>query len=393
MPGPVPMANVVATLQGTDLVARDRVYVISAHLDDRAADGLDGVADAPGANDDGSGVAVVLEAARVLAGVPLDATVIFAIFSGEEEGLFGSTHFATQARARKLAIAGVLNNDIVGNSHGGNGVLDNTGIRLFSEGIASNETPGEARVRAAVGGENDSPSRTRPAHPPAGGAVPDQLRGAAGGPARPLLRGGDHIPFNSAGYAAVRFTEPNEDYSRQHQDVPAGVTGTTGDVPAGMDFDYLAQVARADVAALAGLALAPAPPEGVEILTKELSYDTALRLAAVGRGRYRLRHHLAGHHQPRLGAGALRGQRHPLQPGRPVEGRPDLRGARRRSRGKREPGGVPRAGQGRVALRRGAGGFLHHHRDDPEPARAVALGILHHFVRPPAGQEPSSGAR
>lgn len=278
VPVRVPMASVVATLRGTAPAARDRVYVISAHLDNRAADPLDAVADAPGANDDGSGVAVVLEAARVLAGLPLDATVVFAVFSGEEQGLFGSAHFAGRARERNLEIAGVLNNDMVGNSQGGNGVRDNTAVRVFSEGIPGDETPEQARVRAIAGGENDGPSRQ----------LARQVRRLAG----PYLtnfdlrlvarrdrfgRGGDHSSFNAAGYPAVRLTEPNEDYSRQHQDVPDGGSGLTGDVPAGMDFDFLAQVARANVAALAGLALAPAPPEGVEILTGEMSYDTALR--------------------------------------------------------------------------------------------------------------------
>jgi hypothetical protein len=278
VPRPRPMANVVATLTGRDPVARNRVYVVSGHLDSRASDVLDGGIDAPGANDDASGVAVVLEAARVLSRFPLDATVVFIAFTGEEQGLLGSTHWATTAREQNLNVAGMITNDIVGNTRGGNGVQDKTTLRLFSEGIASNETPEQARTRASVGGENDSSSRQ----------LARQIRRLAASHLDNFdlvlvarrdryLRGGDHIPFNQSGYAAVRLTEPNEDYTRQHQDVREEKGIAYGDVVQGVDFEYLTQVARANVAALAGLALAPGAPEGAEILTRQLSNDTVLR--------------------------------------------------------------------------------------------------------------------
>jgi hypothetical protein len=278
---PTRVTNVVARLRGTQPEARERVYVVSGHYDSMCASPTDAECDAPGANDDASGVAVVLEVARVMATRRFDATIVFMAVAGEEQGLVGAYHFAEQARAAKANVEAMFTNDIVGNSLGGNGVRDRRSVRVFAEGVPSSETEAEAATRRSVGGENDSPAR--------------QLARFIKEAAEPFmpgfrvrmiyrrdryLRGGDHIPFLEQGYPAVRFSEPNEDYNHQHQNVRTEGGVRYGDLPEFVDFGYVADVARVNCAALAALALAPARPGDVRILTRRLTNDTDLQWAA-----------------------------------------------------------------------------------------------------------------
>jgi hypothetical protein len=272
------VTNVVATLRGTQVESASRVYVVSGHYDSMCTSPTDAECDAPGANDDASGTAAVLEMARVMAKRQFDSTLVFMAVAGEEQSLLGSTHFAEEAKKQGMNIEGMFTNDIVGNTLGGNGVRDRKTLRVFSEGVPSNETEEEARTRRSVGGENDSPSRqlARFIKETADTYLKDfqvklfYRRDRYG-------RGGDHIPFLERGYAAVRFTEPNEDYNHQHQNVRTENGVVYGDLPEFVDFEYVANVARTNCAALAALALAPARPRGVGINTRRLSVDTDLQ--------------------------------------------------------------------------------------------------------------------
>jgi acetylornithine deacetylase/succinyl-diaminopimelate desuccinylase-like protein len=275
------LTNVVATLKGTQAESAARVYVVSGHYDSMCTSPTDAECDSPGANDDASGTAAVLEMARVMAKRSFDATIIFMTVPGEEQGLLGATHFAEEAKKAGMNVEGMLDNDIIGNSHGGNGVYDPHTVRVFSEGVPSNETEAEAATRRSVGGENDSQSRQLARFIKETGDLylkdfHVQLiyrRDRYG-------RGGDHIPFLERGYAAVRFTEPNENYNHQHQNVRTENGIQYGDLPEFVDFDYIANVARTNAAALAALALAPARPKGVAINTRRLSADTDLQWEA-----------------------------------------------------------------------------------------------------------------
>jgi len=260
------VVSVTATLRGaSDPV---RTLVMSGHFDSRASDAMDATSDAPGANDDGSGTAAVLEAARVLAGSGrrFPATIVLAALAGEEQGLYGGRALAERARAEGWRVEGVLNNDIIGNIHGQDGVVDGTTVRVFSESPAATTTPEELRRMRFYGGEIESSSR--------------QLARYVDRIARDYLtdldvmlvyrldrfgRGGDHRPFNDLGFPAVRFTEPHEDWRRQHQDVRVEDSVEYGDVPDEVEFDYAARVTALNVAALAALASAPAPPDSVTI--------------------------------------------------------------------------------------------------------------------------------
>jgi hypothetical protein len=240
----------------------------------------DAKCDAPGANDDASGTAAVLEMARVMAKFEFDATIVFMAVAGEEQSLLGSTHFAEQAKQKNWNIDGMFTNDIVGNTLGGNGIRNRNTVRVFSEGVPTNETTAEANTRRSVGGENDSPSRqlARFIKEQAEPFVPQMTvmmvyrRDRYG-------RGGDHIPFLERGYPAVRFTETNEEFRHQHQNVRVENGVQYGDLPQFVDFAYVANVARVNAASLAMLASAPARPKGVTIVSR-LSDDTELRWEA-----------------------------------------------------------------------------------------------------------------
>lgn len=278
IPEPTIITNVVATLKGSQPESTDRIYVVSGHYDSMCNSTTDAKCDAPGANDDASGTAAVLEMARVMAKYEFEATIVFMAVAGEEQGLLGSTYFAEQAKQKNWNIDAMLTNDIVGNTLGGNGVRDRRTVRVFSEGVPSNETQAEANTRRSVGGENDSASRqlARFIKEMSEGFVP-QMKVMLVYRRDRYGRGGDHIPFLERGYPAIRFTEVNEDFRHQHQNVRVENGFQFGDLPEFVDFPYVANVARVNAASLAALALAPARPKGVTILAARLSNDTDLR--------------------------------------------------------------------------------------------------------------------
>jgi len=277
VPQPTMLTNIVATLKGTQAESTNRVYVVSGHYDSMCASAIDAKCDAPGANDDASGTAAVLEMARVMAKYSFDATIIFMTVPGEEQGLLGATHFAEEAKKGNTNIEAMFTNDIIGSSLGGNGVRDRHTVRVFSEGVPSSETTQEATTRRSVGGENDSPSRqlarfikeTSERYVPSMKVWMIYRRDRYG-------RGGDHQPFLERGFAAVRFTEPNENYQHQHQNVRIDKGIQYGDLPQFNDFKYVADVARVNAAALAALASAPARPKNA-VFAAGQSNDTQIK--------------------------------------------------------------------------------------------------------------------
>ncbi|QXQ05727.1 M20/M25/M40 family metallo-hydrolase [Sphingosinicellaceae bacterium] len=280
---PTRLVDVLAVQRGTS--DPERVVIISGHIDSRNTDALDATGDAPGANDDGSGTAAVIEAARVLSGRKFAATIVYAVLSGEEQGLYGGKLLAATAKARGWKVEAVLNNDIVGNTHGSGGAKDDRTVRVFAEGTRATETPDQATSRRYNGGEVDSPARNlarfvEALGPKAGITVEMVYRTDR------YSRGGDQVPMLEAGYPAVRITERQENYDRQHQNVRVENGRRYGDTIDGVDFGYLAKVTRLNVAALAALAAAPAPPSGVTI-EGAVTPDTVLKWQAVpGAARY-----------------------------------------------------------------------------------------------------------
>ena len=274
---PTQLVNIVATLPGDRPESRDRWLVVSGHYDSIPRPASDTTLDAPGANDDASGTAVSMELARVLSKYHFDATLVFLAVPGEEQGLLGASHWAETAKTDGRTIEAMITDDIVGNTQGGNGIRDNRRIRVFSEGIPTTETEAQARVRRSVGGENDGPSRqlARYLKEVAELYQPDfevtlVFRRDRYG------RGGDHIAFNERGYPAVRLTEPNEDFDRQHQKVEVRDGVPYGDVLERVDFPYISRVARVNASLLASLALAPAPPRDPRFGTGRQEYDTRM---------------------------------------------------------------------------------------------------------------------
>ncbi|MGZ3181765.1 MAG: M28 family peptidase [Telluria sp.] len=276
---PTEIVNVVATLPGTQAESKDRYYVVSGHYDSRVSDVMNAASDAPGANDDGSGTAAVMELACVMARHQFDATLVFMTVAAEEQGLFGSEHWAEQAKQKQLDIAGMFTNDIIGSSHDEHGKLDNSQVRLFAEGVPplKEPMPPALRTLVATGGENDSPARLLARHVKEMGEryVPQFKVNVIYRRDR-YLRGGDHSPFLDRGWAALRFTEPAEDFNHQHQDLRTERGVKIGDLPEFVDPAYIAQVARVNAAALASLALAPAAPRGVIVKTVNLDNGTDL---------------------------------------------------------------------------------------------------------------------
>ena len=277
VPQPTTLTNVYAVLKGT--TDPDRVYVVSGHYDSMCnQDSTDVTCDAPGANDDASGTAASLELARVMSKQKFDATIIFMTVPGEEQGLLGATYFAKKAVETKMNIEAMFTNDIIGGVTSYKNAPDRQTVRVFAEGVPSNETPAEANVRRSVGGENDSASRqlgryikeTAALYLPKFQVTLVYRRDRYG-------RGGDHIPFLENGFAAVRFTEPHEDYTHQHQCVKMVDGKQYGDLPEFVDYDYVANATRVNLTALASLALAPAKPRNVTIVTTRLTNDTDLK--------------------------------------------------------------------------------------------------------------------
>jgi hypothetical protein len=281
IPKPTKIVNVVATLPGAQAESRERIYVVSGHYDSMPSSPVDPEKDAPGANDDASGTAVSMELACVLAKHEFDATLVFMAVAGEEQGLLGATGWAKAAKARGANIAGMITNDIVGNTKSADGKVDRSRVRLFAQGVPPvKELPDEIVDILRTSGENDVPAR----------ALARYVKEAAERHA-PLkvdviyrrdryLRGGDHIPFLANGYAALRFTEPVEDWRHQHQDVRVVDGVQFGDLPEFVDFGYVAEVARVNAAALASLALGPSIPAEVEMENLRLENDTTLRWKA-----------------------------------------------------------------------------------------------------------------
>jgi peptidase M28-like protein len=282
VPKPTTFVNVVATLPGSQPESAARHYVISGHYDSMPSSPVDGDKDAPGANDDASGTAVAMELACVMAKHRFDATLVFMAVAGEEQGLLGSTGYAKAARERGLDIAGMITNDIVGNTRSADGTVDRGRLRLFAQGVPATATLSDDVLAALrTSGENDLPTRqlARFIREQAERYVRDFTVDVIWRRDR-YLRGGDHFPFQEAGYPAVRFTEPLEDWRHQHQDVRVENGVQYGDLPEFVDFAYVAQVARVNAVALAALALGPSVPKNVEMEAFRLERDTTLRWAA-----------------------------------------------------------------------------------------------------------------
>ena len=278
IPQPVEIVNVLAIQKGES--DPNRVVIISGHIDSRVTDVMDAEHDAPGANDDASGTAAVIEAARALSHKKFAATIVYAVLTGEEQGLYGGKLLAKTAKEQGWQVEAQLNNDIVGNVEGLNGKIDRDHFRLFSEGTKASETEAEAKRRRLVGGENDSPSRNL-------ARLVAELTDAVLPEMHPKMiyradrfgRGGDQAPLQEAGYPAIRITEAAENYHRQHQDLRTENGIAYGDVPSGVDIPYLTSMTRVNVVALADMAWAPAPPPEVRI-EGALSDDTSLSWAA-----------------------------------------------------------------------------------------------------------------
>lgn len=264
IPTPTEVVDVVAIQRGTS--DPDRVIVITGHLDSRVSDVMNATADAPGANDDASGVAALIEAARILSRHKFPATLVYAALTGEEQGLNGGKVLADYAIAKGWRVEANLNNDIVGNTRGQNGAVDDAHVRIFTEGVKVVETPQAAIRRRANGGEVDSPSRNLARYMDRLAEVylPDLdvvmiYRTDRYG------RGGDQIQMLAADFPAVRVTEAVENYDRQHQDLRTEKGRAFGDTLDGVNFAYLAKVTRLNVVTMASLAMAPAPPDSVRL--------------------------------------------------------------------------------------------------------------------------------
>lgn len=272
-----PAANVIATLKGTN-PNDDRIFVISGHMDSRNKDVMDADGIAPGANDDGSGTAAVIETARILAKKQFSATILFVAFTGEELGLKGATYLADKAKEMGWNIAGVLNNDIVGNSNSSETLIsDNLKMRVFSETIPTFETDQMARARAYTNAENDSRSRQLARYiKEVGERYVDQFEVKLIYRSDRFLRGGDQTAFARNGFTAVRMSEMNENFYHQHENVRVENGIQYGDLPEFMDFEYLRKVSAVNLASLASLANSAGVPEEVQIDVRGLTNKSIL---------------------------------------------------------------------------------------------------------------------
>ena len=276
VPVPTRVCNAVAIQRGT--TRPNDVVIITGHIDSRVSDVMNATADAPGANDDGSGTAAVLESARVLSKRKFPGTIVYAALSGEEQGLLGGKILADYAKAQGWNVIANLNNDIIGNSCGSDGVCDAKTVRVFSEGPRWQGRDELAAQQRSLGGENDAPSRNisrfldRLAErlPSIGLDVRQVWRNDRFG------RGGDHTEFLNAGFPAVRFSVAVENYDQQHQDLRTEKGRVYGDTLDKMDLPYLTKVIRLNTAALMALASAPPPPTIVGI-EGAVSTDTVVR--------------------------------------------------------------------------------------------------------------------
>lgn len=282
---PTLLGNAVAILKGTD--ANDkRVYVVSGHLDSRVTDVMNRTSDAPGANDDGSGVAGVIEAARIMSRYKFSATIIFVAVSGEEQSLLGSGFMAAKAKKENWNVDAMLNNDMIGsNNSSETQIIDNTRLRVFSEGLPSFELDKNAKSVRQFGLENDGKSRQLARYvKEIGERYVDQLEVKLIYRNDRFLRGGDHTPFVENGFTAVRITEMNENFDHQHQDLRTEKGIKYGDLQEFMDFEYLRKNTGVNIAVLANLAKAPSSPTEVKVDVKNLSNATFLYWKAPANG-------------------------------------------------------------------------------------------------------------
>jgi len=275
IPVPTVITNVIATLRGD--VAPTRMYVVTGHYDSRVTDVLNFTSDAPGADDDASGVAVAMELAPLLATRHTEATLVFAAVAGEEQGLFGSAYMAQQYKAAGADIQGMFSNDIVGSDTDENGVRHPHTVRLFADGVPLTETAQQAAIRQAIGGENDSPARqlSRFVVDVAQNEFTDMTVRVIWRRDR-YLRGSDHISFLQQGYPACRLTEPAENFAHEHQDTRVENGVQFGDLVEFCDFRYVGRVAKVNLATLWSLAQAPATPRGVKIDAVVLTNQSTL---------------------------------------------------------------------------------------------------------------------
>ena len=264
IPNDVWIVNVIAIQRGTE--HSDRYVMMTGDIDSRASSGTDGVTDAPGANDNASGMAGTLEVARVLSQYTFKSSIIYSGLSGEEQGLFGGRFFAEDAVANGWDIAAVLNNDMIGNIEGIDGVIDNTSFRIFSEATPATDTEDQIRRRRFYGGEVDGPSRQLARYI-------ERISSHYFPNLNPVMiyrldrfgRGGHHRPFNDAGFAGVRIMEAHENYNRQHQDLRTENGIEYGDVVEGVNFEYAARLTAVNASVLASLAWGPPRPPNVAI--------------------------------------------------------------------------------------------------------------------------------
>jgi len=278
IPAPTLVRNAVAIQRGTE--RPNEVVIVQGHIDSRVSDVMDATSDAPGANDDGSGTALVIEAARVLSAAKYPTTIIYALLSGEEQGLHGGRILADWAAAQGFTVKAVLNNDIVGNSCGKDGYCEPKLVRVFSEGPRADLTDALRAAQTRFGGENDTPSRNL-SRWVAGLAEkhPEGLQVRQIWRTDRMGRGGDQVPFLQKGYPAIRFSVGVEDYDHQHQDIRTEGGVFYGDTIEEMDFAYLAGVTKLNVRALDALARAPMPPKVT--VDAAVRVDTEIKWKAV----------------------------------------------------------------------------------------------------------------
>jgi acetylornithine deacetylase/succinyl-diaminopimelate desuccinylase-like protein len=284
---PLVLTNVVATLKGTD-PNDHRVFIISGHMDNMRTDVMDRTGDAPGANDDGSGTAAVIECARVMSKQSFPATIIFVAVCGEEQGLIGSGFMAENAKKNKMEIAAVLNNDIMGsNNSNETNIIDNTKVRVFSEGLSAYELDvKKALTTRSMGQENDSPSRQLARYiKETGERYVDNLQVIMVYRPDRFLRGGDHAPYQERGFTAVRITEMNENFNHQHQNVRTENGVRYGDLIEFMDFEYLRKNTAMNLSNLANLAKSPSMPQQVSLVLTGLGNSTTLTWKASATGK------------------------------------------------------------------------------------------------------------
>jgi hypothetical protein len=278
---PVVLKNVMAILPGTDPNDK-RMLMVSGHYDSRVTDVMNIKDFAPGANDDASGVAAVLEMCRIMSKYKFSCTLVFVAMVGEEQGLYGATNLAKRAKEEGWNIHLLMNNDIVGNSYGMETDLkDNKSVRVFSEGVSIAETKEQAAARISAGTDNDGKARQAARYiKEVAERYVEQLDVKLIYRRDRYLRGGDHTPFSQQGFAAVRITEMNEDFNRQHQDIRTENGFKYGDLPEYVDYNYLQKVARMNLSVMSNLALSVQEPENVTVVTSGLTNKTLLKWEA-----------------------------------------------------------------------------------------------------------------